>query len=136
MHDSEQEDIMTYDAETIKEAYVKAFEYLSINGIQSREDLAETLRNAFNTTKIQLAELITELKDRNDKLEAKLTELGVDVNTIKETTTNLTDRISYIEKKTKIHKPYSLNQAKPLNSLFPSFLLSLYFLSIQHKNRT
>ena len=90
---------------TIKETYAKAFEYLSINGIQSREDLAE-LRNAFNTTKIQLAELITELKDRNDKLEAKLTELGVDVNTIKETTTNLTDRISYIEKKTKIHKPY------------------------------
>lgn len=94
-----------YDDITIKENYVKAFEHLSINGVQSREDLAE-LRNAFNTTKIQLAELITELKDRNDKLEAKLTELGVDVNTIKETTTNLTDRISYIEKKTKIHKPY------------------------------
>ena len=33
-----------YDTVTIKEAYAKAFDYLSINGIQSREDLAE-LRN-------------------------------------------------------------------------------------------
>lgn len=73
-----------YDEFTIREAYTKIFENLSINGIQSREDLAE-LRNSFNVTKTQLAELITELKERNDKLEAKLTELGVDVNSIKKT---------------------------------------------------
>ena len=33
-----------YDEYTIKEAYAKAFEHLSINGIQSREDLAEMRR--------------------------------------------------------------------------------------------
>lgn len=29
----------SYDSETIQEAYVQAFEFLSVNGLQSREDL-------------------------------------------------------------------------------------------------
>jgi uncharacterized coiled-coil protein SlyX len=60
-----------YDEYTIKDAYSEAFQHLTINGLQSREDLAE-LRNAFNTTKAQLAELITEQKkqieQQNDKM--------------------------------------------------------------------
>lgn len=60
-----------------------------------------------------LVQLIAEMKNENTqqkermaKLEAKLESLGVDVSTIKESTGNLSDRLTYIEKKTKIHKPY------------------------------
>lgn len=101
-----------HDDETIKEAYIQVFEFLSINGLQSRNDLVaikETMKQQSN----YLVQLITEMKNENTqqkermaKLEIKLTELGVDVGTIKETSTDLNNRLSYIEKKTKTKKPY------------------------------
>jgi hypothetical protein len=101
-----------YDEFTIKEAYAKAFENLSINGIQSREDLVK-IKEDMKKQSDSLVALIADMKAHNDKLEAKLTELGVDVSTIKEHTTtldsNYTDlrqRLTYIEKKAKTHKPY------------------------------
>ena len=78
----------SYDDETIREAYISAFEFLSINGIQSREDLA-TIKEGMKKQENYLVSLIAEMKERNDKLEAKLTEMGVDVSTIKKTMTNI-----------------------------------------------
>jgi len=101
-----------YDSQTIIEAYTKAFEFLSINGMQSREDLAN-IKQSMKQQEGFFTQLIAELKDHNNKLEAKLTALGVDVSTIKEHSTtidsNMTDlrsRLTYIEKKTKTNKPY------------------------------
>jgi integrase len=46
-----------YDDLMIKEAYAKAFEYLSINGVQTRQDILK-LKEEFSATKSELAELI------------------------------------------------------------------------------
>jgi hypothetical protein len=73
-----------YDEQTILEAYSKVFEFVSINGMQSREDLAN-IKEGMKQQNQFFSQLIAELKTRNDKLEAKLTELGVDVSTIKKT---------------------------------------------------
>jgi site-specific recombinase XerD len=98
----------SYDDVTIKENYQSAFEHLSINGIQSREDLAE-LKTAFNTTKTQLAQLITELSERNAKLEAKLESMGVDIHDIKKTIPDMQNDILEIQKKTNI-KPKPIKE--------------------------
>jgi site-specific recombinase XerC len=53
-----------YDDVTIKEAYVKAFEYLSINGIQTRQDIA--------TMKAEFHKIIGEQQARIQHLEETL----------------------------------------------------------------
>jgi hypothetical protein len=53
-----------YDAETIKEAYTQAFEHLSINGIQSREDIAklrEDMERTIGKQAKQIEDLTTKL---------------------------------------------------------------------------
>ena len=64
-----------YDAYTIKEAYAKAFEHLSINGIQSREDLAE-LRNRADAQSRELTAMRSILLSliSREKLEAMIKE--------------------------------------------------------------
>jgi integrase len=56
-----------YDELTIKEAYAKAFEYLTINGIQTKKDVAE-LRQA----QITQSKTISELAERNRELNERL----------------------------------------------------------------
>lgn len=92
-----------YDAQTIQEAYVKVFEHLSINGIQSREDLATIKRDMKKQTDY-LVQIITELKTENaeqkermGKLENTLTGLGVDVSTIKKTIPNMQNDIKVLK---------------------------------------
>ena len=53
-----------YDEFTIREAYTHAFEHLSINGLQTRTDIAK-LKEDFDKVKIQLASTIAE---QNKKL--------------------------------------------------------------------
>jgi hypothetical protein len=48
-----------YDEETILMNYKKAFEYLGVNGIQTRSDVAK-LKAEFEATKLQLAKTISE----------------------------------------------------------------------------
>ena len=77
-----------YDEYTIKEAYTKAFEHLSINGIQSREDLVQ-LKSSVKETKEEMAKLRLEnfnVKYALDTLIRKLGERGIkiDVNAMVE----------------------------------------------------
>ncbi len=51
-----------YDEITIREAYQRAFEHLSINGMQTRTDIAK-LKEEFNQTKSQLADVIAKQKE-------------------------------------------------------------------------
>jgi hypothetical protein len=56
----------SYDSETIKEAYIQAFEFLSINGLQSREDLKQ--QKAEYTSMIGKQAL--EIEEQNKKIDA------------------------------------------------------------------
>ncbi len=57
----------SYDEITIKEAYAKAFQYLTINGIQSRKDIEEIRKSQFTQAK-----LITQLGEDNEKQKAEI----------------------------------------------------------------
>ena len=56
----------SYDSETIKEAYLSAFEYLSINGIQSREDLANLKENMNKLIGSQQVQIETQKKELSE----------------------------------------------------------------------
>ena len=58
-----------YDSETIKEAYLMAFEYLSINGIQSRADLTKIKENLNALIGSQQVEIETRKAERKTDLE-------------------------------------------------------------------
>lgn len=60
-----------YDDVTIKEAYSKAFEHLTINGIQTREDMKK-LQEQIKQDKAELASAIAELRQQNKQLEQAL----------------------------------------------------------------
>jgi hypothetical protein len=64
----------SYDDETIREAYISAFEFLSINGIQSRQDL-QTIKQEMRKNQDYLISVIAELKERNDKKDTEIAEL-------------------------------------------------------------
>jgi hypothetical protein len=71
-----------YDEFTIKEAYTKAFEHLSINGIQSREDLVQ-LKNSVKETKEAMDKLKLEnlqVKYALDLLIKKLDQKGIKID--------------------------------------------------------
>lgn len=63
----------SYDDETIREAYISAFEYLSINGIQSRQDL-QTIKQEMKKNQDYLISVITELKADNKGLKQQITD--------------------------------------------------------------
>ena len=60
-----------YDEYTIREAYKNAFEYLSINGLQTRTDIAR-LKEEFTSAKSQLADMIAEQKAELERVKGKL----------------------------------------------------------------
>lgn len=64
-----------YDEQTIKENYTKVFEYLSINGLQTRTDIAK-LKEEFTVTKIQLADTIAKQEKKNQDLEGEVEKLN------------------------------------------------------------
>ncbi len=78
-----------YDSQTIMEAYTKAFEYLSINGMQSREDLSkikEDMNKLIGKQQIEIEDRKQEnkaLNERIGKLEESLKNVGIDPKTIK-----------------------------------------------------
>lgn len=63
-----------HDDETIREAYLKAFQYLSINGIQSREDLAKIKADFHSMIGRQQVE-IEERKKEAQELKAMMQEM-------------------------------------------------------------
>jgi integrase len=89
-----------YDSFTVKEAYKEAFPNLSINGIQSRNDIAE-MKNSFTVTLNQITKTLSEVNERNAKLEAKLESLGVDLNTLSKTVNYQQKNIDRLMIKTK-----------------------------------
>ena len=84
-----QEVITAIDSQTIMEAYTKAFEYLSINGMQSREDLSrikEDMNKLIGKQQIEIEDRKQEnkaLNERIGKLEESLKNVGIDPKTIK-----------------------------------------------------
>jgi integrase len=54
-----------YDEITVKEAYRRAFEYLSINGMQTRSDIAK-LKEDFTKTKSQFMDMLAEEKQKRE----------------------------------------------------------------------
>jgi integrase len=60
-----------YDEITIKEAYVKAFEHLSINGIQTRQDMAK-LREDLDATTRRMSETVATQQKQIDELKEEL----------------------------------------------------------------
>jgi hypothetical protein len=71
-----------YDEQTIIEAYTKAFEFLSINGMQSREDLSK-IKEDMNKLIGKQALENQALQDRIGKLEDAIRNQGIDPKTIK-----------------------------------------------------
>jgi hypothetical protein len=69
----------SYNDETIREAYISAFGDLSINGIQSREDL-KTVKEDMKKQESHFLEIIADLKTENKKIkeeqDQKIAELG------------------------------------------------------------
>jgi integrase len=55
-----------YDEQTIRENYTKAFEHMSINGIQTRTDIAK-LKEEVNKNKVQFADMLAEHKAKFEK---------------------------------------------------------------------
>jgi len=95
-----------YDEHTIAEAYTRAFEHLTINGIQSREDLAqmkqqieeqnkemETLRSILISviSREKLEELITQ-KIKGDKEKIRAISYDIPVESPKEAIKKLSDK--------------------------------------------
>jgi hypothetical protein len=70
-----------FDSQTIIEAYTKAFEHLSINGIQSQEDLAN-IKNTMQKQSDFFTQIITELKTKNNQLETEQNEIKAMLNKI------------------------------------------------------
>ena len=64
----------SFDDETIRQAYISAFEFLSINGIQSRQDL-QTIKQEMRKNQDYLISVIAELKERNDKKDTEIADL-------------------------------------------------------------
>ncbi len=68
----------SYNDETIKDAYIQAFEYLSINGLQSREDyknLKEDMEKKFGQLTIEAMKEKEEHKKENEEQNKKIEQL-------------------------------------------------------------
>ena len=57
----------SYDEITIKENYAKAFQYMTINGIQSRKDIEELRKS-----QLAQAKFLTQLDEDNEKQKAEI----------------------------------------------------------------
>jgi hypothetical protein len=84
-----------YDETTIQEAYSKTFPFLSINGMQSREDLSkikEDMNKLIGSQQVEIEDRKKEnleLKTRMGKLEEKLSSVGIDPKTISKMLTSI-----------------------------------------------
>lgn len=73
-----------FDEETIKQNYAKAFEFMSINGLQTRTDIAK-LKEEFKSTKSELAELIAEQQRELAQQKQELGKTQNDYESVKKT---------------------------------------------------
>ena len=76
-----------YNDETIRESYISAFEYLTINGIQSREDISKIkgdLNKLIGQQQVQIEEQKTELKSLKDLVTTQSAKLDVVSEELKE----------------------------------------------------
>jgi hypothetical protein len=88
--------------EQLKGIFSRSMRDLLINGNGMKAKKLIELETAL----LESQRKITALETTNEVLRKRLDELENGQNTTKEMIGNLTERISYIEKKTKIHKPY------------------------------
>lgn len=87
-----------YDEQTIKENYAKVFEHLSINGLQTRTDIAK-LKEDFNVTKMQLAEVIASQQRKNEQLEADLVKVYTQILNLKPIFDNIDDIKAFLQER-------------------------------------
>ncbi len=59
-----------YDEQTVREAYGHAFTFLSINGVQIKQDFAK-FRGEINTTVAQLSNVIAEQQKKIEQMTAE-----------------------------------------------------------------
>ena len=84
-----------YDDVTIKEAYAKAFEFLSINhGTQERQDLVK-LKDTFKDEVVKLSQVIAQQQAEIQRLTALVSENQKET---KELVSGLNERLTYYEK--------------------------------------
>jgi site-specific recombinase XerC len=67
-----------YDEITVKEAYLKAFEYLTVNGIQARQDISK-LKEELKQDRETFSKTIAEQQTKIEGLEKKLESLATDL---------------------------------------------------------
>jgi hypothetical protein len=71
-----------YDEATIKENYAKAFEFLSINGLQTRTDIAK-LKEDLTKTKSDFWDKMSKSEAKNEELEKQVAEMQEGVSFLK-----------------------------------------------------
>jgi len=90
-----------YDETMIIESYQKAFEYLTINGVQTRQDIVK-LKEEFSATKSELAQLIADQQKQIEELKGSMEGLYHIVRTYPTTVTH-----KLLNKKTRKIEEYS-----------------------------
>ena len=87
-----------YDEQTIKENYTKVFEHLSINGLQTRTDIAK-LKEEFILTKSQLADMMAKQQKENERLENQLKTVTRMLGEMKPLIENIDEISEFLEKR-------------------------------------
>lgn len=87
-----------FDEETIKQNYAKAFENLSINGLQSRTDIAK-LKTEFSETKGQLADMIAKQQNKNDELKSDLKTVNGVLKGLRPIIDNMAEVVEFLAKR-------------------------------------
>jgi integrase len=109
-----------YDSQTILEAYEKAFPFISINGMQSREDLAKIKADFTEMIGNQTIE-IQQRKKESDKLNERISYLEHLLKTnnvaFTDTLAVLTQQISEIHRELAQQKPKTPSESKNLDEL-------------------
>jgi hypothetical protein len=100
-----------YDEATIKENYAKAFQFLCVNGIQTKNDLAKLKEEMkaqtenFNKQKAEYAETFVKQAQKIEKLETRIMELETELANTSKRVTDMDSRLTYYEKHGK-KRPY------------------------------
>lgn len=99
-----------YDEYTIKEAYQKAFEYLSINGIQTRQDIKQLKEDMNEIIGAQQVE-ISELKQKIENTDATAKETAEQLKIVVQELREISEKMGKLSDEEK-YKDYKKQQSK------------------------
>jgi integrase len=106
-----------YDEETIVENYKKVFEFLSINGFQTSNDIAK-IKIEFGETKSQLADLIANQQKKNDELENELKTVTSILKDLQPIIDNMDEIVEFLDKRREEKELNSIAEADADESAF------------------